>query len=134
MKEIALQNESLQREQRLEKERNKLKKRKKIGASKIALMVMFIVVFQIVLFTEFVMWETQDLSALYVLIGIPATMIVPLWKFYSKSEAENTRGGIIYDAAMKQMDSIQTSSEEVPICDPGCDPVQDQGLEHLGED
>ena len=134
MKEIALQNESLQREQRLEKERNKLKKRKKIGASKIALMVMFIVVFQIVLFTEFVMWETQDLSALYVLIGIPATMIVPLWKFYSKSEAENTRGGIIYDAAMKQMDSIQPSSEEVPICDPGYDPVQDQGLEHLGED
>ena len=134
MKEIALQNESLQRKQRLEKERNKLKKRKKIGASKIALMVMFIVVFQIVLFTEFVMWETQDLSALYVLIGIPATMIVPLWKFYSKSEAENTRGGIIYDAAMKQMDSIQPSSEEVPICDPGYDPVQDQGLEHLGED
>lgn len=114
LKEIQKENESIRRMNKLQEERSRLKKpKKKMTTSKLALLIMFVVIFQIVLFTEWLMYRTQDLSALYVLIGIPATMIVPLWKYYSKSEAENTRGGIVYDAAMKQMEPSPISDDDI---------------------
>lgn len=114
LKEIQKENESLRRKKKLEEERSRFKEpKKKLSASKIALMVMFLVVFEIVVFTEWLMFKTQDLSALYVLIGIPATMILPLWKYYSKSEAENTRGGIVYDATMKQIEPSPISDDQI---------------------
>ena len=114
LKEIQKENESIRRMNKLQEERSRLKKpKKKMTTSKLALLIMFVVTFQIVLFTEWLMYRTQDLSALYVLIGIPATMIVPLWKYYSKSEAENTRGGIVYDAAMKQMEPSPISDDDI---------------------
>lgn len=114
LREIQKENQSLRRIERLEKEKYRLKKpKKKIQTSKLALWFMFFVIFQVVLFTEYIMFKTQDLSALYVLIGIPATMVVPLWKYYSKSEAENTRGGIVYDAAMKQMQPTPIDDEDI---------------------
>lgn len=88
LREIERENETLMRIEKLEKERSRFQKqKKKITASKLALMVMFVIVFEIVIFTEYLMYTTQDLSALYVLIGIPATMILPLWRFYAKSQA-----------------------------------------------
>ena len=120
LREIQKENESLRRINKLEEERSRLRKpKKKLSASKIALLIMFLVVFEIVIFTEWLMFKTQDLSALYVLIGIPATMIVPLWKYYSKSEAENTRGGIVYDAAMKQMEPSPIDDSYITDLDSG---------------
>ena len=114
LKQIQKENESIRRKNKLQEERSRFKKpKKKMTTSKLALLIMFVVIFQIVLFTEWLMYRTQDLSALYVLIGIPATMIVPLWKYYSKSEAENTSGGIVYDAAMKQMEPSPISDDEI---------------------
>ena len=132
LKEIQRENESLRRINKLEEERSRFAKPKKkwLSASKIALMVMFLVVFEIVVFTEWLMYKTQDLSALYVLIGIPATMVLPLWKYYSKSEAENTRGGIVYDVAMKQMDPEPISDDQIVDLSPGYDPVED--LDEVG--
>lgn len=61
-------------------------------------------VMEIVLFSEFMMWRTGDLSSLYVLIGLVATLCPIIIKFYSKSQAENTKGGIVYDAAFAPAD------------------------------
>lgn len=124
LREIERENETLMRIEKLEKERSRFQKPKKMSASKLALMAMFIIVFEIVVFTEYLMYTTQDLSALYVLIGIPATMIVPLWRYYSKSAIENSRGGITYDVAMAQIQQTQALTEEMSL-EPGYDPAED---------
>lgn len=56
---------------------------------------------EIVLFCEYMMVKTNDLTSMYVLIGIPAAMTPTIWGYYSKSKAENTQGGITYELAMK---------------------------------
>jgi hypothetical protein len=57
---------------------------------------MMAIMFEIVIFAQIIMWHFGDFSSLYVLIGIPATMVLPLFEFFKKSRAENTAGGIVY--------------------------------------
>lgn len=64
------------------------------------------IVFEIVVFAQIIMWCFRDFSSLYVLIGIPATMALPLFQYYSKSRAENTVGGITYQLAMREQNRI----------------------------
>ena len=129
LKEIQRENESLRRINKLEEERSRLRppKKKKITMSKLALMIMFVIVFEIVIFTEWLMYKTQDLSALYVLIGIPATMIVPLWKYYAKTQVENAKGGIVYQTAMKENEPEPISDDQIHELSPGYDPDEDLG-------
>lgn len=135
LREIERENETLMRIEKLEKERSRFQKqKKKITASKLALMVMFVIVFEIVIFTEYLMYTTQDLSALYVLIGIPATMILPLWRFYAKSQAQNTNGGIVFQTAMKENQAESISNEQVIGIEPGYDPEVDTDIVRDGSD
>lgn len=53
-----------------------------------------------------------DLSAMYALIGIPATIIPIVLGYYSKSKAENTAGGITYDMAMMEMSQRQQDDND----------------------
>ena len=127
LRQIQKENESIRRMNKLEEERSRLRKpkKKKLTTSKLALMIMFIIVFEIVIFTEWMMYITHDLSALYVLIGIPATMVVTLWRYFAKSQAQNTKFGITYETAMKENELEPISDEKIHELSPGYNPDED---------
>lgn len=79
---------------------SKNNKQKKFSTSKVALFIVFALCIQIIAFCEFMMFETKDISAMYVLIGVPVSLISVVLGYYHKSTAENTAGGIVYDSAM----------------------------------
>lgn len=89
----------------VEIERNKQK-----AFSKRIMRWMFFICIQILAFAEFMMWYTQDLSALYVLIGVPASLAVGIWQYSVKSAKENTKGGITYEMAM--LEAMNTAMTE----------------------
>lgn len=87
MKAIELRNiESGYRET----EEEAMKPRKKLEESKIYIRLMFVLTLEIILFAEFVMFRTGDLSALYALIGISATLAASLFAYFSKAKLENS--------------------------------------------
>ena len=101
MKQIELEN--LREEYRQQEEDAKQKKRKKIPYSKIVMGLLFVLAIQIVAFSEIMMYRTGNLSALYALIGISASLTAGYFGYLSHSKAENTKGGIVYDSAMAEM-------------------------------
>lgn len=104
MREIQKDNLSKERARKLKEEKQKGKvKRKLPSTSKLILLGMILLCVQIVAFCEYAMMTLCDTSALYVLIGIPAALAPIIWGYYSKSKAENTIGGIVYDTAMAEM-------------------------------
>ena len=109
LKQVKAENISRQRKQSLKAERDKYRKPVKLpSTSKLILLVVILINIQIIWFVEKAMMRWGDFSAAYALIGIPATLIPVIWGYYSKSKAENTKGGITYDSAMAQM-QIQMS-------------------------
>lgn len=116
MKSIQEENKSKERELNLKKESEKYKRKFKLpSTSKIVLFVSILVCLQIIYFCENIMTESGDTSALYVLIGIPATMAPIIWAYYGKSKAENTVGGIVYETAMQNQTAglcVDTISED----------------------
>lgn len=76
-------------------------KRRKPAWSKVMMSVVYAICIEIIIYAEIVMWVKYDLSALYALIGVPAAMMGVFWSYAAKSKAENTKGGITYDAAMQ---------------------------------
>ena len=89
------------------------------------------IVFEIVVFAQVIMWHFGDFSSLYVLIGIPATMALPLFEYMSKSRAQNTAGGITYQLAMRQQDRIDNEmnyNDEMSDSDDQSDELQEDKL------
>ena len=110
MKRIKRENSSRRRIQKLQEEKNKLKKKHKLPpTSKLVLLVVFVLSIQIIAFVEFVMLKYGDFSAAYALIGIPVTIVPTILGYYHKSKAENTEGGIIYEKAMMQAEDDDES-------------------------
>lgn len=110
MKRIKRENSSRRRIQKLQEEKNKLKKKHKLPpTSKLVLLVVFALSIQIIAFVEFVMLKYGDFSAAYALIGIPVTIVPTILGYYHKSKAENTEGGIIYEKAMMQAEDDDES-------------------------
>lgn len=110
MKAIKRMNQSKEREMKLRKEREKYGFKLKIpSTSKIVLFIVFALCLQILFFCERIMEKTGDLSALYVLIGVPVSLVPICLGYYWKSCQENTSGGIVYDAAMK---NVQSNDDE----------------------
>lgn len=115
MKRIRAANLTKKRKAELKEERKKGKPQKKVfSTSKIVLIGMILICVEIVLFCEYAMLKLMDTSSMYVLIGIPVALAPIIWGYYSKSKAENTSGGIVYETAMAQLDieNSQTNSEE----------------------
>lgn len=111
LKRIKVDNISKARKRKLREEKRKyMFKFKMPSTSKLVLLGMILLCLEIIIFCEYVMISLGDTSALYVLIGIPATLIPVIWAYYSKAKSENTAGGITYDMAMKQM---QHQNEDV---------------------
>lgn len=115
MKRIKAENLTKKRKAQLKEERKKGKPQKKVfSTSKIVLIGMILICVEIVLFCEYAMLKLMDTTSMYVLIGIPVALAPIIWGYYSKSKAENTSGGIVYETAMAQLDieNSQTNSEE----------------------
>lgn len=109
LKKIQEKNESKERKELLKAEKHKFKqKRKKMSTSKVALAVMFLICVEIIIFSEWVMYNLKDMTALYALIGVPVALAPVIWGYYSKSKAENTKGGITYETAMYNKQSCET--------------------------
>lgn len=119
MKEIQKENQSNERARKLKDEKRKGKQKHKLpSTSKLILLGMILLCVQIVIFCEYAMMTLYDASSLYVLIGIPAALAPIIWGYYSKSKAENTVGGIVYDTAMAEMQmQNETVNNETPTED-----------------
>lgn len=113
MREIQKDNLSKERARKLKEEKQKGKVKHKLpSTSKLILLGMILLCVQIVAFCEYAMMTLCDTSALYVLIGIPAALAPIIWGYYSKSKAENTAGGIVYDTAMAEILNKNNISDE----------------------
>ena len=105
--------------QRLEEEKKKYKKKRKLpSTSKLILIGAVVLCLQIIIFCEYMMWKTGDLSAMYVLIGIAASLVAVVTSYNRKARAENTSGGIVYETAMAQLNETH--------CDPEIDEIEDE--------
>lgn len=104
LQKIKYKNVSKERKRKLKEEKRKsVTKLKLPSTSKLILMGAVLLCLQIVIFCEYIMIALGDTSAMYVLIGIPATLIPIIWGYYSKAKAENTAGGIVYEQAMMEL-------------------------------
>lgn len=114
MRKLKQRNESHERKRKLIEEKIKyFPKLKLLSTSKLILLGAVLLCLEIVIFCEYVMIKFGDTSAMYVLVGIPATLIPVIWSYYSKSKAENTKGGITYDMAMMQYESANSQNEDM---------------------
>lgn len=118
MRRIKAVNKNKKRLKALKAERRKMyPKFKPPSTSKLILLGVILICLQIVIFCEYVIIKTEDTSAMYALIGIPATLIPIIWAYYSKSKAENTAGGIIFETAMREQEIDTENSEEDSVVD-----------------
>ena len=98
-----IQEKNKQKEYRrlLREERKKSRTKIKFpSTSKLILLVAFLLCLEIIIFCEYMMVKTGDLSSLYSMIGVASALIPLCLGYYFKSKAENTAGGITYDMAM----------------------------------
>ena len=113
MKKIKNKNASKERKRKLKEENNKCKyKRKFPSTSKIVLFAVFLLCIEIIVFSEYAMIALADASAMYVLIGVPATLVPTIIAYYQKSRIENTKGGITYDMAMLENSQCEDNCDE----------------------
>ena len=112
MLRIKQENESKARLRKLKAERAKgrQKKSRSISNSKLVLWAMVILVFCIAIWFMYESHRLCDLSQAYALLGIVASLAPVIFGYYSKSKAENTEGGIVYETAMKEQE-ITSNSE-----------------------
>ena len=103
LEKIKERNESKERKHKLKQEKRKYGFKIKLpSTSKLILMAVFLLCMEIVFYCEYAMLVLGDTSAMYVLIGIPTTLVPTIIAYYNKSRAENTKGGITYDKAMME--------------------------------
>lgn len=114
MSRIKHENESKARMRKLKAERAKgqPRKSKKISNSKLVLWAMVALVFCIAIWFMYESHRLCDLSQAYALLGIVASLAPVIFGYYSKSKAENTKNGIIYESAMKQMQENSDDNSE----------------------
>ena len=113
MKKIRDNNASKERKRKLREEKRKYRPKFKLpSTSKLILLGAVLLCLQIVIFCEYFLITLNDTSAMYVLIGIPATLIPVIWGYYSKAKAENTVGGITYTMAMMQNNNEDLSGSD----------------------
>lgn len=111
LKKIQIKNLQKERKDKLKSEKDKYKKKHKLpSTSKLILLGVILLCLEIVIFCEYAMVHLGDTSALYALIGIPVAIAPAVVSYYMKSKAENTEGGIVYEAAMAEIQKLQGNS------------------------
>lgn len=98
------------------------KKKEKIETSKLVLWVVFIICIEILLYTQVVVLILRDSNTLYTLVGVPVTLVPITLGYYWKARSQNTKGGITYDTAMKQLEIEQNNLMEDITTSALCEP------------
>lgn len=107
LNEIRIENASIARKQSLKKERSKYRRKMKLpSTSKLLLWTAVLLCVEVIWFCEYAFAITKDTSFLYVLAGVPTTLVPTILSYYHKSKCENTAGGIVYETAMSQIEPI----------------------------
>lgn len=112
LKKIKAQNRQIEMKRNLKAAKVSRFNIPKISTSKLILVAVLLLNLQIIYFVEKAIMTYGDLSALYALIAIPATLIPTVWAYFSKAKAENCAGGITYDSAMEQLRQQNSSDNE----------------------
>lgn len=113
LKSVQIKNEYIRKNNELKKEREKYKRHIKFpSTSKIALFCIIIICLEIIFFVEFATIRLNDINALYALVAVPVTLTPTIWAYYSKSKAENTEGGIVYEASLREYDNKDYDSSK----------------------
>lgn len=87
--------------------------KKRVEFSKIIFMGVSTGTIAVAVFSCVMIWKTGDLSPLaYLIPSIFAELATATGFYYRKAEKENTKGGIVYDSAMSQIN--QEQSEDKP--------------------
>lgn len=112
LKKIKEKNQQIKMKQNLKAAKVSRFNIPKISTSKLILIAVLLLNLQIIYFVEKAIMTYGDLSALYALIAIPATLIPTVWAYFSKAKAENCAGGITYDSAMEQLRQSSSENDE----------------------
>ena len=105
---IQKRNESIERKRKLREERMKYFPRfNKPPTSKIALWAGFLLIFEVIVFCQYLAIKLNDTSPLVAAIGAIGGWMMMFFSYNKKSTVENSRDGIIFETAMAQ---IQTST------------------------
>ena len=112
LKKIKAKNRQIEMKQNLKAAKVSRFNIPKISTSKLILIAVLLLNLQIIYFVEKAIMTYGDLSALYALIAIPATLIPTVWAYFSKAKAENCAGGITYDSAMEQLRQSSSENDE----------------------
>lgn len=116
LKKIQRDNASAERHRKLEAERDKGRPKIKLpSTSKVVLFGIMAICLEIVIFCEWLMVVTHDTSSMYALIGIVSGLAVSIFGYYSKAKAENTVGGIKYEAAMHEIQNTMQTADDVTV-------------------
>lgn len=103
IEKIRRDNKSKARKLLLKEEKSKYATKIKLpSTSKVVLWAAFAICIEVLIFCEVAFIMTKDTSFLYVLAGIPATLVPTIISYYSKSKSENTVGGIVYETAIQE--------------------------------
>lgn len=90
----------------------KAKYKKKITGSKMGLYYIYIMATVIQIFSMIAMWHFMDLSPLAGLITATVEEVFAYAVYSGKSAKENTKGGIVYESAMKAKEEAKTELTE----------------------
>ena len=98
---IQKKNDYLKHKYEMLAEQNMYKTRAKApSTSKLILWTVVLICIEIVVFSEYAMLKTGDTSALYALVGVPATLVPAILGYYHKATKENCSGGITFETAV----------------------------------
>lgn len=111
---IKKRNAYLKQKNKLISERNKYTI-KPPSTSKLILWMVVLICVEIVFFSEFAMLHTGDTSALYALIGVPATLIPTVLGYYYKAAKENCKDGLVYMAKQAELGQNVNVQNEPPL-------------------
>lgn len=101
LKEVQRENESIDRYNKLKKEKRKVFiDIKKPTTDKLIAIYLFIILNVILVYSMISMWNFADLSCLGVLVTDIAGQVITYYIYAKKATAQNTKGGITYDMAM----------------------------------
>lgn len=113
---IQKRNEGIERRRKLREERMKYWPKFVLpSTSKIVLIVSAILCVEILVFCQYMIVVTGDTNALYAMVGALFSFMAVVLGYFVKSTKENTKSGIVYEAAMAQM--------QMPIIDINEEPV-----------
>lgn len=112
LKKIQLKNQEIEFKNKLKVEKNKHKHKFKLpSTSKLVLLVVFLMCIEILIFSQYAMIKTGDISAMYTLIGVPVTLVPVTLGYYWKAKNENTAQGLVYEERMYELNQPSFNDE-----------------------